>query len=140
LKSSVKKKPRLGQLIRASRHSAGLSQRELGHSLGVTASHVAYIESGARLPSRTVVLRLARTLRIERQTLILAAYPELAPSIAPTGNHKQAWRDFVAVAGQHSVTPREMAVMRQISLIGKIRSSSSYLFILNTIRQSLEAD
>jgi transcriptional regulator with XRE-family HTH domain len=137
----VKKKPRLGQLIKASRQSAGFSQRELGRSVGVTASHIAYIESGTRHPSRSVVLRLAQILRIDRQELIRAAYPELAPSIAPTnGNHKQAWRGFVAVARQHSVTPREMTVMRQISLIGKISSSSSYLFILNTIRQSLEAD
>lgn len=134
------KKLRLGQLIRASRRSAGLSQRELGHSIGVTASHIAYIESGARRPSRSVVLRLARTLRINRQELIRAAYPELAPSIRPTGTHKQAWRGFVAVAGQHAVTPGEMAIMRQISLIGRISASSSYLFILNTIRQSLEAD
>ena len=136
----MKKKLRLGQLIKASRQSAGLSQRELGRSLGVTASHIAYIESGARHPSRTVVLRLAQTLRIDRQTLIIAAYPELASTVAPTGNAKQAWRGFVAVARQHSVTPREMAIMRQISLIGRIPSSSSYLFILNTIRQSLEAD
>lgn len=136
----MKKKPRLGQLIRASRESAGLTQRELGRSLGVTASHIAYIESGARRPSRSVVLRLARSLRINRQELIQAAYPELAPSIRPTGDHKEAWRRFVAVARQHSVTPREMAVMRQISLIGKIPSSNSYLFILNTIRQSLEAE
>jgi transcriptional regulator with XRE-family HTH domain len=136
----VKKKPRLGQLIKASRQSAGLSQREVGHSVGVTASHIAYIESGTRHPSRSVVLRLAQTLRIDRQELIRAAYPELAPSIAPNGNHKQAWRGFIAVARQHSVTPREMTVMRQISLIGRISSSSSYLFILNTIRQSLEAD
>jgi transcriptional regulator with XRE-family HTH domain len=130
----------LGQLIRASRLSAGFSQRELGRSVGVTASHIAYIESGTRHPSRSVVLRLAQTLGIDRQELIRAAYPELAPSVGPNGNHKQAWRGFVAVARQHSVTPREMAVMRQISLIGRISASSSYLFILNTIRQSLEAD
>lgn len=136
----MKKKLRLGQLIRATRESAGLSQRELGRSLGVTASHVAYIESGARLPSRTVVLRLAQTLGINRQTLILAAYPELASSVPSTDDRKQAWRGFVAVARQYSVTPREMAVMRQISLIGKISSSRSYLFILNSIRQSFEAD
>jgi len=136
----VKKKPRFGQLIKASRQSAGLSQRELGRSVGVTASHIAYIESGTRHPSRSVVLRLAETLRIDRQELIRAAYPELAPSIASNGNHKQAWRGFVAVARRHSVTPREMTVMRQISLIGRISSSSSYLFILNTIRQSLDSD
>jgi len=127
-------------LIKASRQSAGLSQRELGRSVGVTASHIAYIESGTRHPSRSVVLRLAETLRIDRQELIRAAYPELAPSIASNGNHKQAWRGFVAVARRHSVTPREMTVMRQISLIGRISSSSSYLFILNTIRQSLDSD
>ena len=136
----MKKKPRFGQLIKASRQSAGLSQRELGSSVGVTASHIAYIESGTRHPSRSVVLRLAETLRIDRQELIRAAYPELAPSIASNGNHKQAWRGFVAVARRHSVTPREMTVMRQISLIGRISSSSSYLFILNTIRQSLDSD
>ena len=47
----MKKKRRLGELIRIRRVARGLSQRDLARSVGVTASHVALIESGRRRPS-----------------------------------------------------------------------------------------
>jgi transcriptional regulator with XRE-family HTH domain len=137
------KKRTLGELIKARRDAIGLSQRELGRSLGVTASHVAYIESGARRPSHTLLFRLASSLGIDRKELFLAAYPEMAPLLSPlppTENREVTWRRFAAVAARHSVTPEEMAVLRKISRLGKISSPDSYLWILNSIRQSLEAD
>src|SRR5277367_2071388 len=93
------KKKRLGELIKAHRETVGLSQRELGRGLGVTASHVAYIESGARRPSHTLLFRLARRLGIDRQELLLAAYPELGPLLSPlppTQNREDAWQRFAA--------------------------------------------
>jgi len=137
------KKRKLGEVIKARRDAIGLSQRELGRGLGVTASHVAYIESGARRPSHTLLFRLARILGIDRQELFLAAYPELAPlmlPVPPTENHDAVWRRFVAVAARYSVTPQEMAVLRKISRLGKISSPDSYIWILNSIRQSFETD
>ena len=140
--SVTKEKRRLCDLVKATREAAGLSQRELGHSLGVTASCVAYIESGARRPSHSLLFRLARSLRIDRQDLFLAAYPELAlvMPFRSTTNRDDAWRRFVALARRYSVTPAEMAVLRQISHLGKISSPNSYVWILNTIRQSFEVN
>jgi transcriptional regulator with XRE-family HTH domain len=138
--SVPKKKHRLCDLVKASREAAGLSQRELGHSLGITASYVAYIESGARRPSHTLLFRLARSLPVKGQDLLVAAYPELAlvMPIRPTANRQEAWRRFVALAGRYSVTRAEMAVLREISRLGKISSPNAYVWILNSIRQSLE--
>lgn len=118
-----------------------MSQRDLGRRADVTASHIAYIECGRRRPSYTLLFRLGQGLGLGRQELFLLAYPEAAPLLQP-GRQKQdreaAWRRFVAVARRYSVTPRELAVLREISKLGKISSPNSYLSILNSIRQSLE--
>ena len=139
----MKKKRHLPNVIKARRDAVGLSQRELARSVGVTASHIAYIESGRRRPSHTLLFQLARSLEMDQQELFCAAYPELEPlmvNVAPTGDHVEAWRGFVAVASRHAVTPKEMSVLRQISQLGRISYRGSYLSILNSIRQSLEAD
>jgi transcriptional regulator with XRE-family HTH domain len=137
----MKKKRQLGDLIRASRETSGLSQRELGRRVGVTASHVAYIEGGTRRPSHTLLLRLSRSLQLNREELIAAAYPELVVLLPPpTWNREAAWRRFVALSGRFSVTPRELEVLRKISRVAKISSPNSYFWILNSIRQSLEDD
>jgi transcriptional regulator with XRE-family HTH domain len=139
----MKKKRRLCDVIKARRAAVGLSQRELARSLGVTASHIAYIESGRRRPSHSLLFQLARCLRMTQQELFCAAYPELESLISgapPTANREDAWRSFVAVAGQYAVTPREMAVLRQISRLGRISRRHWYLSILNSIRQSFKTD
>jgi transcriptional regulator with XRE-family HTH domain len=125
------------------REASGLSQRELGRSVGVTASYVAYMESGTRRPSHSLLFRLARSLKLNQQELFLTAYPELAPLTLPrppTGSREVTWHRFVAGAGRYSVTPGEMAVLRKISRLGTISSQNSYFWILNSIRQSLEED
>ena len=139
----MKKKRRLGDLIRIRRVAMGLSQRDLARSLGVTASHVAFLESGRRRPSHSVLFRLARSLQFNQQELFLNAYPELAPLalLRPRTESREAtWRQFVAGAGRYSVRPREMAVLREISRLGKISSPNSDVWILNSIRQSFEED
>ena len=139
----MKKKRRLGDLIIVGRLAIGLSQRDLARSLGVTASHVAFIESGRRRPSYSVLFRLARNLQLNQYELLLIAYPELAPLTSPrprTESRQATWRHFVAGAGRYSVMPREMAVLREISRLGKISSPNSYVWILNSIRQSFEQD
>jgi transcriptional regulator with XRE-family HTH domain len=139
----MKKKPRLGDLIRVRRVAMGLSQRQLARSLGVTASHIAFVESGRRRPSYSVLFRLARNLQLDQPELFLTAYPELAPLGLPrrqTESREAAWRRFVAVAGRYSVKPKEMAVLRKISRLGNISCPNSYAWILNSIRQAFEED
>jgi len=133
----------LGDFLRIRREASGLSQRELGRSVGVTASHVAFIESGRRRPSHSLLFRLARSLQLNQQELFLTAYPELAALTLshPRNESREAtWSRFVAGARRYSVTPGEMAVLRKISRLGKISYSKAYFWILNSIRQSLEED
>jgi transcriptional regulator with XRE-family HTH domain len=139
----VKKKRRLGDLIRVRREASGLSQHELGRSVRVTASHVAFIESGRRRPSHLLLFRLARSLQLNRQELLLTAYPELAQLTLPrprTESRESTWSRFVAGAGRYSVTPGELAVLRKISRLGKISDPKAYFRILNSIRQSFAED
>ena|SRR5271167_108631 len=139
----MKKKRHLRDVIKARRDAVGLSQRELARSVGVTASHIAYIESGRRRPSHTLLFQLARSLGLDQQELFSAAYPELKSLMTaapPAGKREDAWRSFVAVADRHAVTPKEMSVLRQISRLGRISLPESYFSILNSIRQSFEAD
>jgi transcriptional regulator with XRE-family HTH domain len=115
---AMKKKRHLRDVIKARRGAVGFSQRELARSVGVTASHIAYIESGRRRPSHTLLFQLARSLGVSQQELFAAAYPELKPLMSaapPAANREDAWRGFIAVAGRYAVTPQEMSVMRQIS-------------------------
>jgi transcriptional regulator with XRE-family HTH domain len=139
----MKKKRRLGDLIRIRRGAMGLSQRDLARSVGVTASHIAFIESGRRRPSYSLLFGLARSLQLNQQELFLAAYPELEPlklPRPPTESREATWNRFVAGAHRYSVMPGEIAVLRKISRLGKITSANSYFWILNSIRQSFEED
>jgi transcriptional regulator with XRE-family HTH domain len=139
----MKKNPSLGEVIRIKREAIGLSQRQLGRRAGVTASHIAYIECGRRRPSYSLLFRLGKGLNLSHTELFFLAYPEAAPLFSPmTASQKRqaAWGRFVAVARRYSVTPTELAVLRKISHLGKISSPSSYLSILNSIRQSLQPD
>jgi transcriptional regulator with XRE-family HTH domain len=139
----MKKARPLGDLIRIRREANGLSQRELGRSVGVTASHIAFIESGRRRPSHSLLFGLARSLQLNRQELFLIAYPELAQLTLPrprTESREATWSRFVAGSGRYSVAPGEMAVLRKISRLGKISDAKAYFWILNSIRQSLAED
>jgi len=125
----------------------GLTQRELSRQLGVTSSHVPYLESDRRRPSLGLLSRIADVLGLQRETLFLLAHPEASSFIAPRpdGKPKQAarktWNDFAsnkALLDHHHVNPAELKVLSQISLLGRVTSPRYFLFILNAIRQSVE--
>ena len=137
------KERQLGDILKILREKSGLTQRELARSVRATASHIAFIESGRRRPSHSLLFRLSRSLQDNQQELFLVAYPELGPLTLPhprTDRRESTWRRFVACASRYSVTPEEMAVLRKISRLSKISSPDSYFWILNSIRQSFEED
>jgi transcriptional regulator with XRE-family HTH domain len=142
----MKKKNELGQLIRTQREAFRLTQRELARKLGVKASHVAYIEGGLRRPSLSLVRRLAETLGVNKQKLLLMTYPEARflitqpPKTSPV-NPDAVWDEFAgnrAMLNQHSITPAELKVLRQVSLLGKVGAPRNLLFVLNAIRQAVD--
>jgi DNA-binding XRE family transcriptional regulator/predicted GIY-YIG superfamily endonuclease len=58
------------EIIRDLRESQGKSIRKLAKEIGVSHSHLAYIESGERRPSRTVVKALAKVLKVSVEDLL----------------------------------------------------------------------
>jgi transcriptional regulator with XRE-family HTH domain len=143
------KKKTLGQLIKQQRDAYDLTQRELASKLGVKASHIAYLENGRRKPSLALLTRIADTLGLDEQRLFLLAHPE-ARSMVTAGREEPtasvpdaAWRQFSkdrALLARNRITPREMKVLQQVNLLGRVSGPRQYLFILNSIRQAVEEE
>ena len=141
----MKKKNELGPLIRSQREALRLTQRELARKLGVKASHVAYMEGGLRRPSLSLVRRLAETLGLNKQKLLLMTYPEARFLLTPVKETpikpEAVWEEFAGdhkMVSQHSITPAELKVLRQVSLLGRVTTPRNLLFVLNAIRQAVD--
>ena len=142
----MKKNNDLGSLIRNQRETFRLTQRELAHALGVKASHVAYIEGGLRRPSISLVNRLAETLGFNKQKLLFMSYPEARylvtqPAKEEGPDSKAIWEEFAgdrAMIAQHAITPAELKVLREVSMLGRVAAPRNLLFVLNAIRQAVD--
>jgi transcriptional regulator with XRE-family HTH domain len=144
------KKKTLGHVLKKRRESLGLTQRALALKLNVKPSHVAYLENDQRRPSLGLVSRLADVMGLEKEPLFLLAHPEASSLISrtrrePARRHDrdQVWRDFAgnkAWMMRHHIKPRELKVLSQVNLLGKITAPRNFLFILNAIRQAVEEE
>jgi transcriptional regulator with XRE-family HTH domain len=143
------KKKTLGQLLRRQREDLALTQRELAVKLGVKPSHVAYLESDRRRPSLGLLARIGDVLGLPRAQLFLLAHPEARSLImtlrAPAERHDRdhVWRTFTrdkALLARHQVKRRELKVLSQVNLLGRISAPRHFLFILNAIRQAVEEE
>jgi hypothetical protein len=93
--------------------------------------------------------RIADVLGLEKEPLFLLAHPE-ASSLLGTRREPtervapdRVWREFSgnkALLARHNVKPRELKVLSQVNLLGKITAPRHFLFILNAIRQAVEAE
>ena len=72
-----KTNPEFGNTIRRRREAFGYTQRDLARLVGVQASHIAYLETGRRLPSLGLLVRLAKELNVRPGRLALQAFPIL---------------------------------------------------------------
>jgi transcriptional regulator with XRE-family HTH domain len=146
---SSSKKKTLGSVLRARRHSLSLTQRELAAQLAVKPAHVAYLELDRRRPSLSLLSRIAQTLDLDRERLILLSHPEARSFFGERATAElpqpkdQAWREFRRnknLLARHKVSPKELKVLAQVALLGRITTPRSFLFILNSIRQAVEED
>jgi transcriptional regulator with XRE-family HTH domain len=140
-------KKTLGQVLKARRGLLGLTQREVALKLGVKPSHVAYLENNQRRPSLGLLSRIADVLGLPKESLFVLAHPEASSLIAtPTDaasrkHDDQAWKEFAgnkALLARHQIQPRELKVLSQVNLLGKITAPRQFMFILNAIRQAVE--
>lgn len=139
----------VGQVIKKRREGLALSQRALAAQVGVRGSHIAYIESGQRRASLSVLARLASALGLNSTEIFLLSYPEarsLLKRFPESGRRKsrhEAFRQFAsnrALLECHRVTRGELKILKQVSLLRRVACARHFLFILNSIRQAAEED
>jgi len=141
---------RLGQVIKDHRTRLHLNQRELALKLGIKPSHIASIESDRLRPSLALLNRVADELGLVKEAVFVLAHPAASGLLdshrsrrALRQNSDQVWRNFVRnkqLLTKHGVKPRELRVLSQINFLGKIVAPTDFLFILNSIRQAIEAE
>jgi transcriptional regulator with XRE-family HTH domain len=141
----MKQKPTLGAVIKEARGSLGLTQRGLAAAVGVKASHIAYIEGNQRRPGLPLLRKLAHVLSLDRRELLFLLYPDAQFMVdgsersGTTKRGKNTWQEFTsnrALLRRHGVTPAELKVLKQVSLLEDVSSPKHFIFVLNAIRQA----
>jgi len=143
----MKQMNKLGEFLKTRREALGLTQRSLAQKLGVEASHVAFIESGRRKPSLKLVARVADTLGLDRQELLVLAHPEAkalltANQVESPKKATPSWQRFIkdhALLARYHVTKRELQVLEHLSLLGTALTAKEFLAILTLIRDIPES-
>jgi transcriptional regulator with XRE-family HTH domain len=141
----MKKNTTLGAAIKEARESMGLTQRGLAAEVDVKASHIAYIESNRRRPSLPLLRKLVSVLGLNRREMLFLTYPDAKFLIDETPKSdvrgKDAWGQFVsnrAILKRHGVTPGELKILKEVSMLEHVSSPRHFLFVLNAIRQAGE--
>jgi transcriptional regulator with XRE-family HTH domain len=140
------KKKTLGQILKDRRAALRLTQRDLATKVNVKPSHVAYIEIGRRRPSLALLGRIADVMGLEKESLFLLTHPEARSLIngqeSPQSSRKRVWQDFArneSVLARYDINPRELKVLSQVNLLGKVTAPRQFLF-LNAIRNAVEEE
>jgi len=133
----------LGSVVKEARDGARMTQRDLAAAIDVKASHIAYIENGRRRPSISLINRLAETLGLSAKELLVLAHPEakqIVESERPSGGRgDSAWQRFTAnkaLIKGHGITPAELKILKQVSMLSHVAHPGHFIFILNAIRQA----
>jgi hypothetical protein len=93
--------------------------------------------------------RIADVLDLPKESLFVLAHPEASALVgtprdaAPRQERDQSWQEFAgneALLARHQVKPRELKVLSQVNLLGKITAPRQFVFILNAIRQAVEEE
>ena len=131
-----------GQMVRDRRRQLELTQEELAQRIRTSTPYIGHIESGKRHPSDEILTRMADVLGFDRRELFFVANPTtramLTPKPQPSGG--AAWDEFRndrQLHQLHQISPRELEMLSQVAMMGDVRSSRDFIYILNTIRQSL---
>jgi transcriptional regulator with XRE-family HTH domain len=129
-------------MIRDRRRQLHLTQEVLAQRIKTSTPYIGHIESGKRHPSDEILTRIADVLGFDRGELFLIANPNARAMLTPKPENlgNSAWNEFREdrrLHQVHQINPRELDMLSQVALMGDVRSSRDFIYILNTIRQSL---
>ncbi len=133
----------LGTVLRRRRRQLEITQQEVARKVGVRANYVGYLERDMRRPSTPVLVKLAKTLDLDREELFFLAHPQVRNFIhteAPDPK-QSAWDSFRGnkrLHTRHGITHAELKVLQHVSALGAVRATRDYLFILQAVRQALQ--
>ena len=86
------------ETLRRLREEKGFSQKQLGKQMFVNHSTIARWENGSRLPDAAMILRLAKCLDVDANTLLqIAAQSEESPNIIMVDDSKVILSEGVAI-------------------------------------------
>jgi transcriptional regulator with XRE-family HTH domain len=133
-----------GNAIRERRRQADLTQREIARRIGTSTPYVGHLESGKRHPSEEVISRIAEVLGFDRRELFFLANPKARDLVnhSPRTRPVSAWDEFrrdQSLRQILNVSADEMDMLSRVALMGKVRSPRDFIYVLNTVRQALEA-
>jgi transcriptional regulator with XRE-family HTH domain len=139
--ASRHKQNAFAQRIRTRRRGLDFTQEEVARRIGTSTPYVGHLESGKRHPSEKIVVKLADILGIDRAELFLMANPQAEALISepPKSPGTSTWNEFrqdKTLQRLHNITSDEMSILSRLALMGNVRSSRDFLFVLNTIRQA----
>lgn len=131
-----------GSTIRDRRQQLHLSQEELSRLINTSVSYVSNIEAGRRRPSEKVVVKLAEVLGLDARQLILFAIPKIGSFLSEpkSSEEKSAWKTFLnneALRETYKITDQELEMLSKVAMMGEVKSSQDFIFILKSIRQAL---
>ena len=135
-------KGRFGRVIRERRRQSEMTQRQVAKRIGTSTPYVGHLESGKRHPSDEIVTRLADALGFERRELFFLANPKAKELLHPPvrAEAMSAWEEFrhdEKLRRIHNINALDMKMLSQVALMGQVRSSRDFIYIVNTVRQAL---
>ena len=131
-----------GQVIRERRRQLDLTQEEVARRIKTSTPYVGHLESGKRHPSDKIVTRLAEVLGLNRRELFFLANPRAHALLSPETEAvaDSAWDDFKSneqLRRIHNITSDEMEILSRVALLGDVRSTRDFIYILNTVRHAV---
>jgi transcriptional regulator with XRE-family HTH domain len=134
--------PNFASVIRNRRRQLDLTQEEVARRIGTSVAYIAHLEADRRHPSEKVVVELARVLGLDPRELFFLANPETKGLVtqAADGNGESVWDTFAKddkLRESHKISDQEMETLSRVALMGEVRSSRDFIFILQTIRHAL---
>jgi transcriptional regulator with XRE-family HTH domain len=141
----MKDKHSFGQMIRDRRRQLEFTQDELARRIRTSTPYIGHIEADKRHPSDEILTRIADVLGFDRRELFFIANPNAKAMLTPKpeASEKSAWDEFrrdLQLHQLHQINRRELDMLSQVAMMGQVRHSRDFIYILNTIRQSFVAN